>query len=356
MTKMKPIFFPFTHIREEDAAALLACFTGFYHFTVKSLSEIEFHDPAIDTILPDKEDILPTLAMVEDYKSWASINQGRAGQLKSRVPDAPYFTSDTGISFLKSTIERGARSQGLGIGMDILASDHGSGKDSAKKFADGSSTDSLDSKKDEFIKSLVFLRMAQESDAEFDQIDKKLGSIAKSEAELFSALKGLDIENTSASFFSGKNQIQDEDQGSTMTEKRILAWARFFRKKANIFTGSNHLVLVTTSPAVMDYFHLKAKKSIKVLDIENFKVHERSCEHGDELKKRLNNSMENAVLGKTLEDNGLMEAADGCTLLVDIQLYFFSGGGVSDFFKTPMIQAETGGVPVCLVRRKNKKA
>lgn len=353
---MKPIFFPFTYIREEDATALLACFKGFCHFNVSSLSEIEshVHDPAIDIVLPDKEDIIPTLAMVKDYKLWARINQGRAGQLKTRVPDTPYFTSDTGISSLKSTIEKGARSDG----MEVLAS----ANDSAENFEDGYVDAFGKSKREAFIKALVFLRMAQESDAEIDQIDKKLGSIAKSEAELFSALKGLDVQDTSDKVFPGKNQIQNKDPGSIMTETRILAWSRFFREKTDLLTGSGSLVLATTSPAIIDYFYSKAKKSTKVLDIENFKVHERSCEHNDEWKQRLNNSMENAVLGKSLEEKGVMEAADDCALVVDIQLYLFSGSGVTDIFKTPLsqmnqlIHGETREIPICLVRMKNKNA
>ena len=335
---MKPLFFPFTHVSEEDAAALLTCFNGFCRLGVSRLDELASRDPAVEVVLPSDKEIVSVLAMIEDYRQWARVNQGRAGQLKARVPETPYFTSDTGISSLKSTIERQA---------------------GARQDLDGG-----DKQRDALLNALVFLRMAQEADGEIDQIDKKFSLISKSEARLFSALRGNGLPFATEVAPSDGYQVVDRDRGSTRTGKRIFSWACFFRERMALSTDAEPLLPVTTSPAVMDYFQSMAKKSTKVLDIGNFKVHERSCDQSNPWKRHLNDVIGDAVSGIHRDENRLIEASDGCTVFVDIQLHLFSDKAVADIFCPPgqkgrknrLIQGRGGEIPICLVHVKNKNA
>ncbi|ACN15767.1 hypothetical protein HRM2_26730 [Desulforapulum autotrophicum HRM2] len=337
---MKPLFFPFTHVSEEDAAALLTCFNGFCRLGVSRLEELTPQEPAAEVVLPSDKEIGSVFAMIEDYRQWARVNQGGAGQLKARVPDIPYFTSDTGISSLKSTIESQA---GDGVGQDL---------------------DGGDKQRNALLNALVFLRMAQEADGEIDQIDKKFSLISKSEARLFSALRGNGLPSAVDVASSDSSPVVNKDRGCSRTDKRILSWACFFREKIAFSTDTEPLLPVTTSSAVMDYFLSMAKKSTKVLDIGNFKVHERSCDQSNPWKRHLNDVIWDAVSGIHRDENRLIEASDGCAVIVDVQLHLFSDKAVTDIFCPPgqkgrknrLIQGKGGEIPICLVHVKNKNA
>ncbi len=336
---MKPLFFPFTHITQEDMTAMLTCFKGFCHLSVSRPEKNISQNPAVEVFRPSDQEVGSALTMVEDYRQWAEINRGRAGQLKTRVPDTPYFTSDSGISTLKSSIERGA-----GFGAEPNSE--------SDKFQEA------------FVKALVFLRMAQESDCETDQIDKGFTSIIKQEAALFSALKGNGLPLADSPALPGDHFVQEIDRGGTMTEQRILSWGCFFKKRMEISNHDELFLPVSTSPAVLDYFKSTAKKSTKVLDIGNFKVHEGSCDQADSWKSRLNEVIEDAVLGKARDGKQLIEADDGCAFWADIQLYLFSGSGLDDIFcpsvqkgrNNRLIQGKGGEIPICFVHVKNKNA
>ena len=337
---MKPLFFPFTHVRQQDARALFTCFRGFCHLGVSSPREVEGLDPDIDLVLPTQNELMSTLAKVEDYKQWAVVNQGRPGQLKARVRETPYFTSDTGVATLKSSIEKGAGVNNAGAPESVTPVDS----------------------REAYLRSLVFLRTAQEADVDTEDVNARLCSIARNEAALFSALKdGAPLAKQGVDSCSPD---QDQDPGRIMTEERILAWARFLREKTDVLKESEPLIPVTSSQAVIDYFYLKAKKSTKILDIENFKVHERCCEHSAGWQGRLKSAMENAISGNNPGTNDLIEAEDGCGLLADIQLYLFSGDDVINIFcptdrearKSALIRGSNMEIPVCLVSVRNKNA
>jgi hypothetical protein len=305
---------------------------------VSSSKEVEVRNPDIDLVLPTPDEFRSTLATVEDYKQWAGVNQGRSGQLKARVRETPYFTSDTGVATLKSSIEKGAGGNCAGDPEPVAPVDS----------------------REAYLKSLVFLRTAQESDADTEDVNTRLCSIARNEAALFSALKdGAPLEKQGVDCCT-----QDQDQGRAMTEERILAWARFFRENIDVLREGGPLIPVTSSQAVIDYFYSKAKKSTKILDIENFKVHEGCCEHSAGWQERLKSSMENAISGNNPGTTDLIEADDGCGLLADIQLYLFSGDHVINIFcptdrearKNALIRGLNMEIPVCLVSVRNKNA
>jgi len=332
---MKPLFFPFTHVRQQDKMALLTCFNRFCHLSVSSPHEVELNN--VDRFFPAKEDLQKTLARVEDYRQWAMVNQGGPGQLKTRVCDTPFLTSDTGVSFLKSQIEKGSRKGG----------------ENHLNPAD---------KRDAFLNALLFLRIAQESDLDAEDVNIRFSCVARNEKALLSLLKEGQMpekEEESSSF---------EDLGMVMTEKRVVAWASFFRENIDSMVDGKPFLPVTTSPAVLDFFKSRAEKSTKVLDIGNFKVHERSCEESAGWQNRLNDLMKNAILGNNPKRDKLPEADDGCFLLADIQLYLFSGENVVKIFypfdkpsdkkdgKNGLIQGVGMEIPICLVCVKNKNA
>jgi hypothetical protein len=100
----------------------------------------------------------------------------------------------------------------------------------------------VETSSDPVFNARLFLLMAQELDAQQDDLDRKLALSAGAEQELFARMKGQEKPDFLAS------PIQRTDYGSVMTASRLSAWSHLFCKDA-----PESCFLVTTSRACLDH-------------------------------------------------------------------------------------------------------
>lgn len=332
---MNLIVFPFTHVRDFQRDALASCFGRLAMFSLDSSREHPGDSlETMTTLTLDEATVKAVNASLRAYREWAGITGGKRGELKAMLRDRPYFTSDSGVWNLKARISEGADSPPSGNGPD----------------------------RDEqsFFESLLFLRLAQESDRENEAIDRQFRSLGKVEETLMSAIRG------EIPAQPGSESVQEipgvlEDPGSIQTEKRILSWSQLFRRENGRIESPGPLVLLTTSPAVIDYLAQRAEKSIKILDIINFKVHEGKSGQTGDWETTLHEAFLKAAAGEETEGIAAGRTMGGASTCIDISLHLFSGKDVIRIFcdegknhrSEGLFQWAGGRLPVCLAVIKN---
>lgn len=160
------IFFPFTHITQNQLRTLLTFFPSFQyipvsadlkdHQTVEKLAE----QGKIDPLFPSAKALVSVEQTVKQYFEWAQIHRGNKVNLKLLLKDNPYFTSDTNVAAIRSQIK--------GIKDEKAAP--------------------LDSPPD-LHHDLLFLKMAQLCDEQNERIDLELRDLEKNRETLMSALR-----------------------------------------------------------------------------------------------------------------------------------------------------------------------
>ena len=315
---IQSIFFPFTHIQTSDIEAVSSIFKSILFFPASlpdefgnSLNHIE-----------DKEFLLPVydeqkhfeqvMQKVNEYRVWGELNKDNKGNLKTFLQDKPYFTDGNGLSNIRSGIKRTSKESG-----------------------------DANAEEDSLLKSLMFLRLAKIHDMEKESLSDKLGGIEKDEQKLFSSLRGIDY-RLSESSSPISNVI--EDLGGYMTSQRISAWVDFFNRKKPFSSFDSPLLFVTTSSAVLEYLLSVSQNKIKILDINNLKVHEKKCDNKTQWVETFNDYVENLVINGKQPLNEPAERDDNCTLEVKIKLYVLQGDVISSFF-----QGIGNNIPVCFV-------
>ncbi|MCK5098451.1 MAG: hypothetical protein KAR45_10135, partial [Desulfobacteraceae bacterium] len=299
---IKPIFFPFTHLQKTDIRAVAALFKSIFFFPAsmpdefdESIGYIEDKDFIIP-IYPEKNDFEPVLHKVNEYRNWGELNKENKVNLKVLLQDKPYFTNDTSIPHLRANIERTPRE-----GADLL------------------------SKKDTLLNNLMFLRLAKIHDLEKENLDNQFTGIEENEYKLFSAIRGDDSgdqeSNLTDTIEKTPLKIRSDDFGEYMTSQRISAWVDFFNRKKPFNSFDSSLLFVTTSSAVMEYLLSISKNKIKLLDIDNLKVHEKKCENRNQWVETFNKHVENLVTSGQQSLNIPAERDDNCTLEIKIKLY-----------------------------------
>ena len=307
LNKMKPLFFPFTHLSKKHGKILLACFSKILIFTTKSKKESEqalkqwIKTNSVDFIFIEDDEEKKITYIVNEYKKWAKTNQDSGVPLKTLLKDTPYFNIKASVLNIKSQIV----------------------KKSLKKDVPIKSCQT----KDLFIDAMVFLRLAQENDAEKEAADKAFDIVDVKEQKLFSAIKGNNIKNKKSNI-----KIQEQDSEFFMMEQRILAWAEVFRKKKSSSNFKEPFVFVTTNDFVIKFFKSKAEKSTKIFNINNISIHEKKCEKRKNVQTNLNQILTKVVKGEKIEKDLLKIADDLCDLYVDIKMYFFSGDYINKLF------------------------
>ncbi|MCP3898125.1 MAG: hypothetical protein GY707_00150 [Desulfobacteraceae bacterium] len=309
---MKTIFFPFAHLQVTDIKVISALFKSIFYFSASMPEEFEesnSHKKKKDVLLPiypDNKDFELALIKVNEYRHWGELNKENKGNLKAFLQTKPYLTDNTAVSHIRAGIE------------NTNKEDH-----------------DLPSKNDLLLKNLMFLRLAKIHDMEKESIGNQFNSIEKNEQKLFSDIQGHDTK------FDGKRV---EDFGAYMTPERLSAWFNFFNTKMPFNSFDSPLLFVTTSAAVMEYLLSVSENKIKLLDIDNLKVHENICENKHQWVEVFNKYVENLVISGQQSLNTPAERDDNCTLEVKIKLYLLQGDVISSFF-----QGVGQGVPVCLV-------
>lgn len=313
---MKPLFFPFTYLRQQDSEILLTCFKNFSFFTTSSKKEFETDfsnlsaNSGIDPVFMEDDELQPVIETLNEYKKWAVLNNGNRDSLKALFRTTPYFTSDTGVANIRSEI--GKRSQS-GHSLEV---------------------NQIYDKDQLFLNSLLFLRLAHESDAEKQAIDLGLQSIAAGETKLFLEVKG----EMGANIPYEITPDQEYDPGLLMTEKRLSAWAYVLVKKSRHFNLEEPLLLVTTSRGIADHCNSAVNdtkisaNTEKLVDIENFRIHGKDCDFNMQWQADLKKMLKIAMQGGKIIENFPKEADDGCSCSADIQLYKFSGTDIKKIF------------------------
>lgn len=226
---MKPVYFPFTYIGEPLARRLCQLFgrTTVYLPTSANIpgnmSQLQ-SDGCIEFCFPFSDDGDRLTSLGRNFKAWGEQHYRDGASLKNAFNEG--FYNQTFTAQLRS---------------DILKYDK-----------------PVESSSDSAFTARLFLLMAQELDAQQDDLDRKLALSADAEQELFARLNGREKPE------GGAKQIQNADYGSVMTASRLSAWSHLFFKDPPEFC-----FLVTTSRACIDFMAESFPDIIQVYVYEN---------------------------------------------------------------------------------------
>lgn len=313
----KFIFFPFTHITQNQLNTILAFFPSFQHLPVS----VDFkHQPTLQKLyeqgkihpfFSSARDVVAVEQKIGEYLAWARMNKGNEHNLKLLIKDHPYFTSNSDVTAIKSKI-LGAKGLEKEAISDELALQH----------------------------NLLFLKMAQLSDEQNESIDLELRDLDEARDTLIFELRGLD-----SSDHKDSKTEENKDTGAMMTKERIKAWSVCM---APVLQSQDKSPLfVTTSDAVFEYIESNCKDVVNSLDIDKIKVHENDCEKRNEWQQKMCDYLMGAVQGDGNRKNKMPQVNDTCSLSGQIKLGHFSGNGINKLFNLSDKQ-----IPVCLIKLK----
>ncbi|MDA8133956.1 MAG: hypothetical protein M0T82_04985 [Desulfobacteraceae bacterium] len=315
------IFFPFSHISQDQLAALQTFFSSFVFFPAASdldhsiqLKELMGKGEAIP-VFSSREDLVVVDRQFEQYMNWVKIHKGNERNLRFLLNGNPYFTSDSDLTAIKSYI-RGKK--------EIIKPQP--------------------SPKDALLKDLLFLKMAKQCDRDNENTDNQLKTIEKNRSRMISTLLGEDDPMT-AEASGGKSGSLDA--GITMTRERIEAWARCMTHFGTVENATESPVFVTTSEAVFDYLETISSDTINALDIDSIKVHENECENKIGWQQRFFEQVICAAKGDLDRQHHLPEVMDECSLSGQIKMSLFSGNNIHNLFHLKDKQ-----IRVCWIRIK----
>jgi len=319
---LKTMFFPFAHISKNQLTSVTAFFQN-----VGLLPLVpDFASDPMRAALTEKGILHPLFSsaqelrgvekQVQSYLDWAKLHKGNEKNLKSLLKDEPYFMDATGLSSIQSQIKGGVKETGS------------------------------DPKK-EVQNPLLLLKFAQLLDAQNEGIDDELTALEKSKISLFSELTG---EISEKKFETPARALEDSaysDPGGIMTKERVLSWFRYAGER-EIFKQPGAPLLVTTSPAVLDFMVSRCEGVINALDIDSIKVHENDCEKKCSWQHNFSQCLKETIAGKKSSESVQPEADDACFLLGRIKLCLFPEGGMKAFLNIP-----DQSIAVCLVQLKS---
>lgn len=316
------LFFPFTCITQDHLNTVLTFFPSFEYL---SMNRDFKHHQKLQTLFKQKK-ILPLFLSLkefetvelkfEQYLSWAQIHKADSKNLNSFLRDAPYFTSDSDVTAIKSQIK-------------------GINDDKEGSFFDGSSLE----------QEFLFLKMAHVCDEQNKDIDLNLNGVDQARDKLFSTLHGTEkILHTDK---NNKKTARHKDLGDLMTRERILTWSRCVQQKLKIEQDGCTPLFITTSEAVFEYLESNCRNLVNSLDIDRIKVHENECKNREQWQNDFCNYLMDAIKGKGNLKKDLPQVNDRCSLWGQIKLSLFSGTDINKIFGLPGRQ-----IPVCLIKLK----
>lgn len=320
---MKPscIFFPFSHISQNQLAALQAFFSSFAFFPASPDLEhsvrlkVLVNQGAAVPVFSSREDLALVDRQFKQYMDWVKIHKGNEHNLRFLLKDNPYFTSDSDLTAIKSQI-RGKR--------EIIKPQP--------------------SPRDVLLKDLLLLKMAEQCDRDNENTDLQLKSIEKNRSRMFSILLGED-DPMKAEASTGTPV--SPDAGTIMIRERIEAWARCMTQFNTVENAAESPVFVTTSKAVVDYLGTISSDTINALDIDSIKVHENGCENKIGWQQQFFEQVIRAANGDPDTQNHLPEVRDECLLSGQIKMSLFSGNYIHNLFHLKDKQ-----IRVCWIRLK----
>ena len=337
---MKIIYFPFTHVSVQDRVALGTFFREV--FVVSSDPEQQW-SAGLSRKPPDvpgrlnrsggageKEDrgdelppcfnLLPfpgelreqVVRLLADHRQWAAHSGARPGHLKEVLRKTPYFTSDSQVSVIQSQI-----------------------------LKQGSSEETREVPDNALLRALAFLCLARENDEQHAVIEAALSNVNKKRRALFSTLRGDGPLTVSES--RDDNACCDEDSpltlrgdgtdpGAQMTAVRLGSWFRVFKAVVPEDWQEQPLILVTTSPAVVEFFEQISSGRKLLLDKGAIYVHKETCAMGSPLQDQVMTDIESAVSGTDVKGTKPEQEPSETAFSRRLRLYHFRGDDVHRFF------------------------
>lgn len=300
---MDMVFFPFSHVDKYQSRALTTVFPSFQYLPLTAdFSEIcpmgswVKKGMAVPVLTSDTR-LKQVESKVAAWLEWAALHKGNQRNLKTLAKEGPCFIDDAAPGAIRSELRARIRQEG-------------SGPSPAQAAVPAD--------------PLLFLKIAQLTDAHNAAIDDELAGLEIKQAALFSELKG---EPDAALLKTG--QVSFRDPGEAMTETRIRAWSACAREE-NVFAGDRPLLLITTSSAVFDLLAAISDRAINALDIDCIKVHEDGCARKKEWQNHFLDMLEHIVTAPYPKEpapvqKDLAQATDGCRVNARIQVGVFSG-------------------------------
>jgi hypothetical protein len=319
---MKTMFFPFTHISKNQLTSVTAFFQTMGllplvpDFTADPLREGLTEKGILKPLFSSAQALGKVEKQVQSYLDWARLHKGNERNLKSLLKKDPYFMDAAGLPSIQSQIRRGAAEAGS-------------------------------EQKEAVQNPLLLLKFSQLLDAQNEGIDDELMALESSKTSLFSELTGeISKKKSDTSVRDLENSIY-ADPGRIMTEARVLSWFRYAHEK-KIFQQPEAPLLVTTSPAVLDFMASQCEGVINALDIDCIKVHENGCEKKSIWQQIFLQFLKETMTGKNSSGSTLPEADDTCNVSGRIKLCLFPEGGMKAFLNIP-----DQSIAVCLVHVKS---
>lgn len=215
---MTPVYFPFTYVPDEVAAATSLFFSNIIcyhngsdipprmHRSADTL-QITYRNPFPDT--PDRFDDL-----YNAYRDWAANHQGSdlAFFKSTDMQSIPFFDDTTAPHRIRDAIKAYRRSEKTYVSSGLL-------------------------------RARIFLRLAAAFDQQQEELTTGFRSITAKEQQMFTRLIGEDAEEFEQ-FAVGKEAVLS-DYGSHMTSERIGAWTCLF-----LNDPSPPAFFLTSSPAI----------------------------------------------------------------------------------------------------------
>ncbi len=320
------MFFPFSHISKNQLTSVTAFFQnmGFLplvkDFTADPILADLAEKNILHPIFPLAQELGEAEKQVQSYLDWAKLHRGNEKNLKALLKEEPYFMDATGLSSIQSQIRRGVKQ-------------------------------SLSDQKKKVPNPLLLLKFAQLLDVQNEGIDDELTALEKSNASLFSELIGETpaekAEEKSEKFDRGLPDSGYLDPGRIMTKERVVSWFRYAANR-EIFKQPGAPLLVTTSPAVLDYMVSQCEGVINALDIDSIKVHENDCEKKSNWLQGFSQFLKETIAENNASGSAQPEADDTCFLSGKIKLCLFPEGGMKAFLNIP-----DQSIAVCLVQLKS---
>ena len=319
---IKTMFFPFAHISKNQLTSVTAFFQNMGllplvpDFASDPLRAVLTGKGILHPLFSSAQELGGVEKQVQSYLDWAKLHRGNEKNLKSLLKEEPYFMDATGLSSIQSQIKRGVKETGS------------------------------DPKK-EVQNSLLLLKFAQLLDVQNEGIDDELTVLETSKNSLFSELTGEILEKNFETFARLLEDSAYADPGRIMTKERVLSWFRYAGEK-KIFQQPSAPLLVTTSPAVLDFMVSRCEGVINALDIDSIKVHENDCEKKCSWQKNFSQFLKEIIAGKNSSGSVQPEADDTCHLSGRIKLCLFPEDGMKAFLNIP-----DQSIAVCLVQLKS---
>ncbi len=263
---MKPVYFPYTYIKEAVAEDLCACLKQVTLYqpsgqNIPEKTQILAQKGLVDLKVPVSGDELKLESLIKEYNKWGEIHQ------------------KSGISFLAAKGER------VPFFDDTMSSQIAS---QIKKIEDQKKSEE---EPDALFNARLFLCIAQVYDLQQDILSKELLSVSEMEKKLVEGLRGED-EDFYTKYAGNLINVTDEAEHH-MVKERLDAWVHLMAHDKEL-PG----FFVTNNKDAFDYIIEKAGDSQKVIELPHIPIFPQS-----EVMRKWQEMLLEQIEGLSKDDN-----------------------------------------------------